>query len=317
MRLLKTTGLIAALALSFGTATAAPIEDPEGTVVDAFVVQAVEPGPAWWRVSDGDSIVYILGAPESPMPPGVTWDKRTVERRLAGANGLLMGSSMTAGLRDLPALLKIRAQLKSKTPLEPGLSPALRARFVAARTRLGQPASKYAGWTPLVAGALIYGDSRDRKKGWSYTRAAVTQAAKKRKVKVTFSAQYKAVPFARAAIAGLTPAIHQQCLESALEDLETSDARVRASAAGWARGDVAVALTAPRNFDRCLLLLSGGAELWRRQSRDDAAAIATALKKPGKAVAVIGLRRLLAEDGVLEQLRDKGFDVAGPGEALP
>ena len=317
MRLLKTTGLIAALALSFGTATAAPIEDPEGTVVDAFVVQAVEPGPAWWRVSDGDSIVYILGAPESPMPPGVTWDKRTVERRLAGANGLLMGSSMTAGLRDLPALLKIRAQLKSKTPLEPGLSPALRARFVAARTRLGQPASKYAGWTPLVAGALIYGDSRDRKKGWSYTRAAVTQAAKKRKVKVTFSARYKAVPFARAAIAGLTPAIHQQCLESALEDLETSDARVRASAAGWARGDVAVALTAPRNFDRCLLLLSGGAELWRRQSRDDAAAIATALKKPGKAVAVIGLRRLLAEDGVLEQLRDKGFDVAGPGEALP
>ncbi|CAN1501161.1 GumN domain containing protein [Caulobacteraceae bacterium] len=317
MRLLKTTGLIAALALSFGTATAAPIEDPEGTVVDAFVVQAVEPGPAWWRVSDGDSIVYILGAPESPMPPGVTWDKRTVERRLAGANGLLMGSSMTAGLRDLPALLKIRAQLKSKTPLEPGLSPALRARFVAARTQLGQPASKYAGWTPLVAGALIYGDSRDRKKGWSYTRAAVTQAAKKRKVKVTFSARYKAVPFARAAIAGLTPAIHQQCLESALEDLETSDARVRASAAGWARGDVAVALTAPRNFDRCLLLLSGGAELWRRQSRDDAAAIATALKKPGKAVAVIGLRRLLAEDGVLEQLRDKGFDVAGPGEALP
>lgn len=317
MRLLKTTGLIAALALSFGTATAAPIEDPEGTVVDAFVVQAVEPGPAWWRVSDGDSIVYILGAPESPMPPGVTWDKRTVERRLAGANGLLMGSSMTAGLRDLPALLKIRAQLKSKTPLEPGLSPALRARFVAARTRLGQPASKYAGWTPLVAGALIYGDSRDRKKGWSYTRAAVTQAAKKRKVKVTFSARYKAVPFARAAIAGLTPAIHQQCLESALEDIETSDARVRASAAGWARGDVAVALTAPRNFDRCLLLLSGGAELWRRQSRDDAAAIATALKKPGKAVAVIGLRRLLAEDGVLEQLRDKGFDVAGPGEALP
>lgn len=317
MRLLKTVGLFAALALCIGSARAAPIEDPEGTVVDAFVVQAVEPGPAWWRVSDGDSIVYILGAPESPMPPGVTWDRRTVERRLTGANSLLMGTSMTAGLRDLPALLKIRAQLKSKTPLEPGLSPALRARFVAARTRLGQPPSRYAGWTPLVAGALVYGDSRDRKKGWTYTRAAVTAAAKKRKVKVTYSAQYKAVPFARAAIAGLTPAIHQQCLESALEDIETSEARVRASAAGWARGDVALALTAPRNFDGCLLLLSGGAELWRRQSRDDAAAIATALKKPGKAVAVIGLRRLLAEDGVLEQLRDKGFDVAGPGEALP
>ena len=316
MRLLKTVGLVAAMFLTCGAATAGPVEDPEGTIVEGLVIQAVQPGPAWWRVSDGDSIVYILGAPESPMPAGVTWDKRAVERRLDGANSLLMGTSVTAGLRDLPALLKIRAQLKSKTPLEPGLSPALRTRFVAARERLGQPASRYAGWTPIVAGALLYGDSRDRKKGWTYTRAAVTAAAKKRRVKIVYSAQYKAVPFARKAIAGLTPAIHQQCLESALDDIDVPDARVRTSAVGWAHGDVATALTAPRNFDGCLLLLSGGADLWRRQSRDDVAAIATALKKPGKSVAVIGLRRLLAEDGVLEQLRDRGFKVAGPGEAL-
>lgn len=309
--------MLAVIALLACGGAAAPIEDPEATVVEALVVQAVEPGPAWWRVSDGNSIVYILGAPESPMPPGVAWDRRTVERRLTGANGLLMDSSVTAGLRDLPALLKIRAQLRSKAPLEAGLPPALRARFVAVRERLGQPASRYAGWTPLVAGALVYGESRDRKAGWTYTRGAVVQAAKKRRVKVIYAAQYKAVPLARAAIGGLTPAIHQQCLEDALEDIETSDARVRASAAGWARGDVALALTAPRNFDRCLLLLSGGAELWRRQSRDDVTAIATALKKPGKTVAVIGLRRLLAEDGVLEQLRERGLAVAGPGEALP
>lgn len=312
----RTLALVGA-ALLFCGGAAAPIEDPEATVVEALVVHAVEPGPAWWRVSDGDSIVYVLGAPESPMPPGVTWDRRMVERRLTGANALLMDSSVTAGLRDLPALLKIRAQLKSKTPLEAGLSPALRARFVAAREHLGQPASRYAGWTPLVAGALVYGDSRARKTGWTYTRGAVVQAAKKRRVKVIYAAQYKAVPFARAAIAGLTPAIHQQCLEGALDDIETPEARVRASAAGWARGDVALALTAPRNFDRCLLLLSGGADLWRRQARDDATAIATALKKPGKTVAVIGLRRLLAEDGVLEQLRERGLTVAGPGESLP
>lgn len=315
MQMIRIAALAAAVMLAFGGGAVAQ-EDPEGTIVEALVVRAVEPGPAWWRVSDGDSIVYILGAPESPMPPGVTWDKRAVERRLTGANGLLMGTSVTAGLRDLPALLKIRAQLKSKTPLEPSLTPALRSRFVAAREHLGQPASRYAGWTPIVAGALLYGDSRDRKKGWTYTRAAVVAAAKKRKVKIVYSAQYKVVPFARTAIAGLTPAIHQQCLASALADLEVPEARVRASAVGWARGDVATALTAPRNFDSCLLLLSGGADLWRRQSRDDVAAISTALKTPGKTVAVIGLRRLLAEDGVLEQLRERGFSVAGPGEAL-
>lgn len=317
MRVLRTLALTVAALIACGGAASGPADDPEATIVEELVVQAAAPGPAWWRVKDGDSIVYILGAPESPMPPGVTWDRSVVERRLTGANALLMDSSVTAGLRDLPALLKIRAQLKSKTPLEAGLSPALRARFVAARERLGQPASRYAGWTPLVAGALVYGDSRARKTGWTYTRGAVVQAAKKRRVKVVYAAQYKAVPLARTAIAGLTPAIHQQCLASALDDIETPESRVRASAAGWARGDVAVALTAPRNFDRCLLLLSGGAELWRRQARDDVNAITTALQKPGKSVAVIGLRRLLAEDGVLQQLRAKGLTVAGPGEVLP
>lgn len=317
MRLFRRLALAAAAILACGGAASGPVEDPEATIVEELVVQAVEPGPAWWRVKDGDSVVYILGAPESPMPPGVTWDKRVVERRLTGANALLMDSSVTAGLGDLPALLKIRAQLKSKTPFEAGLSPALRARFVAAREQLGRPAGRYAGWTPLVAAALIYGDSRDRKTGWTYTRGAVVQAAKKRRVKVTYAARYKAVPLVRTAIAGLTPAIHQQCLESALDDIETPESRVRASAAGWARGDVAIALTAPRDFDRCLLLLSGGAELWRRQSREEATAITAALQKPGKTVAVVGLRRLLAEDGVIEQLEAKGLSVAGPGEALP
>jgi hypothetical protein len=37
------------------------------------------------------------------------------------------------------------------------------------------------------------------------------------------------------------------------------------------------------------------------------------LKKPGKAVAVIELRSLLAEGGVLEQLRARGFKVDHAG----
>ncbi|HWW26787.1 MAG TPA: TraB/GumN family protein, partial [Caulobacter sp.] len=46
---------------------------------------------------------------------------------------------------------------------------------------------------------------------------------------------------------------------------------------------------------------------------DAVKAIASALKQPGKAVAVIELRSLLAEGGVLEQLKAKGFTVETPG----
>jgi hypothetical protein len=77
---------------------------------------------------------------------------------------------------------------------------------------------------------------------------------------------------------------------------------------------VAAALTAPRGFDRCLLILAGGAELWDRISQDDAEAIAGALKTPGHAVAVVGLRRLVAEKGVIARLEAMGLRVKGPGE---
>jgi hypothetical protein len=55
-----------------------------------------------------------------------------------------------------------------------------------------------------------------------------------------------------------------------------------------------------------------------RDGRDDAVkAIGSALKTPGKAVAVIELRSLLAQDGVLDQLRAKGFKVTTPGDPAP
>jgi hypothetical protein len=122
------------------------------------------------------------------------------------------------------------------------------------------------------------------------------------------------MPLAQTAMKTLTPAEQQACLGWALDDVEAGEARARRAAEGWARGDVATALTAPRGFDGCLLVLTGGAELWNDVSRDEANAIAGALGKPGHAVALVGLRRLLAENGVIARLEAKGLTVAGPGE---
>ena len=44
------------------------------------------------------------------------------------------------------------------------------------------------------------------------------------------------------------------------------------------------------------------------------AEIEQALKKPGHAIAVVPLRPLLAQGGVLDQLRAKGFTVTTPGQ---
>ena len=41
-------------------------------MVDELVVQASSAGPAWWRVSDGDSVVWIMSTPGA-LPRGQVW----------------------------------------------------------------------------------------------------------------------------------------------------------------------------------------------------------------------------------------------------
>lgn len=311
-------GLAAALWMTMaGVAAAQPrtaIEDPEANIVSELVVQAREPGPAWWKVSDADTTVYILALADERLPKGLTWDQRWLQRRMKGANSLIVGTrvSLRAGLGDVPALLRARKKLRSKTPLEETLREPLRSRFVAARERAGLPAKRYAGWTPLMAAAQLTDDVQKAQTGPS-TMDQIIKLAKAEKVKVVDPARYKAVPFMNTALASLTPSVHEQCLDGALTDLEAPPARGRAAAEGWARGDVGKALTAPRTFEKCLLLLGGGPELWRRMTADQAAAIVNALETPGHSVAVISLRPLLAEGGVVSQLRLRGVDVEGPG----
>lgn len=304
-----------AAALALAAAAPAPIADPEANIVEELVVQAREPGPAWWRVSDADTTVYILGVGDDAVPADIRWDRRYLDKRLDGASSLIKGTSvgLSAGLGDIPALLRARSKLKSKTPMEETLPPALRTRFVAARERLGKPADRYAGWTPLIAGQMLVSDARERGKTISVSRLA-QDGAKARKIKIVDPASYKARPFMEEALGSLTPVVHQQCLEGAVADVEAPPGRARAAAEGWARGDVAAALREPRSFEKCLLLLGGGAQLWRNVTKDRTAAIAKALETPGHAVAIVSLRNLLADDGLIEQLEARGLHVYGPGE---
>lgn len=304
----------AVMALAAPALAQAPrLEDPEANIVAELVVQAKEPGPAWWRVADGDTTVWILGMADQSLPAGMTWDRRYLDRRLKGANSLIVGTriGLSGRLRDIPLILRTINQMKTKTPLEETLAPPLRARFVAARERIGQPAKRYSEWKGLVAGMRLTQDARP--KGEAEIVPAILKQAKREKVKVVDPARYEIAPFLKQATGTLTPALHEQCLADAVRDVEAP--RDTRAARAWTRGDVGTALTGARNFEKCLLLMGGGADLWRRAVRDQADAIAAALGKPGHSVALVSLRPLLAEDGVIEQLEAKGLHVIGPGEA--
>ena len=74
------------------------------------------------------------------------------------------------------------------------------------------------------------------------------------------------------------------------------------------------ALDNERTYERCLAVITGGRSYDERTKADEAAAIANALKTPGHAIALVPLRPLLAQNGVLDRLIAQGFTVKTPGE---
>ena len=295
-------GLVLVVAPDARTQTVPALpEDPGAAVVEELVVQAKEPGPAWWVVTDGDSTVYILGM-EGPIPPKPAWDRRWLDRRLKGANSLILADRWRISDR-----FNYRS-LRSDIPLETRLQEPLRSQFVAARENLGQPAGRYAKWTPLFASMMLVGDSIPE--DWVSPADDVIEAARKAKVPIVAAPSKNVSDMVSKVFSNTDPALETTCLSAAVRSVEL--ARPYTVAEGWARGDVAAALSGPRTFEGCILLLNGGPQYWRAFADDQTRLIAEALKTPGHSVALVDISSMVAEEGVIRKLEARGLEVTGP-----
>jgi uncharacterized protein YbaP (TraB family) len=287
--------------------------DPDATLVEELVVTARLPGPAWWTVSNGTTTVYVLGSP-SIAPKHMAWDQGLFLKRLAGASGVIvpyqdvrvtLGGSIGAAFNYM--------RLRSGGPFEDTLDEATRGRFVAARTRLGQPARHYSTKNPLAAGLLLVGDYRDRT---GLTNSDPTKLIKllagRAKVPVT-QRSYNIGPL-MGAVLRTSPAAGRGCFDEVLAQVEAGPGVTLSAAKAWAQGDVRGALANERTYERCIALVPGAQSFESQVKADAVADIGKALARPGHAIAVVPLRPLLAQGGVLDQLRAKGFTVTTPGE---
>lgn len=287
--------------------------DPDAVLVEELVVVGNLPGPAWWTVSNASSTVYVLGSP-TLAPKRMTWDRGVFERRLAGANEVIVPFqdvrvTFTGALGAAFNFMRLR----SSTPFEATLDAATRARFVAARTKLGQPASHYGTKNPLAAGLRLATDYRDKN---ALTNADPTKLIKllARQAHVpVLQRSYDLGPLMGAMIR--TPeAAGRGCFNEVLAQVEAGPGVTLEAARAWARADVRGALANERTYERCIALVPGAQAFDTRVKADEVADIERALQRPGHAIAVVPLRPLLAQGGVLDQLRAKGFAVKTPGE---
>ena len=312
----QTTTLAAVLALTTQSAVPAqapsPATDPEAVAAQELVVTAKVTGPAWWRVTKGVSEVWVLGVPPA-LPKGFAWDSRALDRHLSGARLMITPATARAGLTDIPALLRIRGQMKLKTSLRDSLSPQLSTRLTADARSLGEDPGRYDHWNGLYAGISLAHDFHlATRLDEGQPMAAINRAARAHGVKARPAVIYEAVKFLKDGAAGLTPQIEQACLVDALDEIESGAARQTQAAIGWNRGDIPLALTAAPGIGHCLNRLTDGAQISRRVMADEAGAIATALDTPGTSVAIVPLRPLLAQGGVLQQLEARGYEIRTP-----
>jgi hypothetical protein len=296
-------------------ALAAPAPpDPEGQVVSDLVVRAKDGGPAWWKVTAANgAAVFVLGVP-SALPKGLRWSDVGLDRRLYQSSRVILPPVASFGVLDLFGAFSLNAKLHGKGPFEASLPPDLARRFAAGAAALRQSPGHYDRWKPAVAGLVMVGDFRKAAAlDASQPLNGIKAAAGRHRLRATPAASYPGLPMARAIAAELTDQVNQACLADALDEIEAGPARVQAAARAWAVGDVPGALTAERGFERCLAALPNGADLVRRTEADQANAIAASLRAGGNAVAVVELRPLLAQGGVLDRLRAAGFRVTTPG----
>jgi uncharacterized protein YbaP (TraB family) len=287
--------------------------DPDAVLVEELVVTARLPGPAWWTVSNGTTTVYVLGAP-SIAPKHMAWDRAIFDRRLAGSSVVILPvQDIRVTVTGAFGAAFNYMRLRSGGPFEEALDAPTRARFVAARMGLGQPAKHYPTRNPIAAGLILDADYHDK---FGLTTADPTKLikllAQRAKVPVT-QRSYDIGPLMGAMLR--TPESNgRSCFNEVLQLVEGGPGGTQAAARAWAGGDVRGALANERTYERCIALVPGAVTFDTRMKSDLVADLQKALKTPGHAIAVVPLRTLLAQGGVLDQLRSKGFVVTTPGE---
>jgi uncharacterized protein YbaP (TraB family) len=242
-----------------------------------------------------------------------------LRRRLDGANVLIMGQEAEVSvIRLLSLVLGGRKLFLMDRPMRETLPPDLRARLEARLKASKKKPDEMDDIKPAFAGFVI-GTSQEG--NLSIHLGSLTDKIKAlakdkdlaKRPRVQTLDGYSLVGAIKSLATAPQP-LQELCLDAGLRQAESGQGGIRTTAERWARGEVREVVSADRGFSRCLASTPSIArEL--RGGRDDAVkAIGSALKTPGKAVAVIELRSLLAEDGVLERLKAKGFTVTTPGE---
>jgi uncharacterized protein YbaP (TraB family) len=323
---LRAVLLAGLLALPFGLPAAT------SAVMEEVLVNGEQPGPGLWRVQHGDHRLWILGT-ITPLPAGLQWRSRELDQVLSQSQVLIAPVRLRTdiglfkGLSLLPAALRAR-KLPEGQQLSDVLDAGQYQRWSVQRQRYLPGHRQVESWRPLFAVGELYDEALEkarlerRQDVWQ----SVRDIAERRKVPVREIRINLSIEDPRGVIndfARTPPAADLPCFDSLLLRVETQLPMLRERAAAWARGDVGTlrALPVEETERACLSAITSSPriareyeEALRRWRLDWVIAAESALLRNTGSVAVLPMRELLAADGLLAQLRARGYTVVAPDD---
>ena len=322
-----------ALAAAFLAAAAeAPAVTPP-PVSDAQLAEVLvvgkQPGPGLWRISKGNHDLWIF-ATLTPLPKRMIWDSTGIEKHIGLSQAVLAPPRIDPhvgffrGLTLLPALLRARHDPDGRT-LEQVVPHDLYMRWLALRV-------KYLGTTsdeklrPMLA-AFDLADHALDTEGLDDDPAIwrrIESLSRHARVPIEPVVLDLKIPDERAYVRDLTQIPRERelaCLRSVIEHLEKDLPSLRERANLWSLGDIArLRPLLPADepiacFDAVMSVSRFRSEYDQVAARLDALWMSSAehaLATNQSTLAVVGIKKLLADDGWLAQLRSRGYEIQEP-----
>lgn len=325
------------LLVSAAFAVAQP-EAPEEIVVTGRL-----PGPALWRVSNGDDHVLWIFASLSPIPKDMVWESQRVEQVIAEADEYLEAPGIEASVSPLVLLnpinyvrgfrliKRLQANPDGKS-LQEVLPPAMYQRFAALKAQY-DPKNKdveqmrplFAVGTisdPILAQNDLVGNrevmkkinrllKRNRKLERTTTEVTLEIEGGFGDLKDRAETMMSSLPFEQ----------ELACMKRSLDRYENEIEEMKSRANSWAKGWVDDLRGMPlrgTSDDPCQVLVMASSEsqtVAEMQSQSERAwltAAEKALANNQTTFAILGVRDVLSEEGLLAKLKARGYKVREP-----
>jgi uncharacterized protein YbaP (TraB family) len=308
---LRGLGLLVLALIGSSLAIAQNTSSESAPTDNSIVVTAQRSGAPMWTVTTASGTVILVGEIRA-IPKTTPWEPARLEEATKAADRVILGARPKVSPGDIFRLMfsggKL-TKLPDKTVASQYLSPDQWARLSALGTAHDEDYSRQSFL--LTSFEMLRKQLRFNKDTAREPADVVKDAAEKADIAITRAATLRGEDVIDN-LFELPPTAHIPCLVAAMDAVEAGPQIVEERAANWRRFKIPAVMNNPLEsaLGQCWPWADEtlGSEL--RNIWTDRIAEASAAR--GTTLAVVPLRVLAEEGGVLDQLDARGFDIAGP-----